>query len=793
MQRYRFGLLGALVLTVALFGLARAAGRIVLPTEWSIAPPSDVVVATGTMPESATLTADGAHVVVAEGGALPPAIRILDPQTLATQHLVPMRNLYGEPALDGHGPGFWVGTGADTTLVHVDASTGASDRTIELPKGFWPGGLALSPDGKMLAASGDLDDIVILVDVASGKNVAAVRAGKHPSGLAFSPDGKRLYVADWDASTISIVDVAAAAPLDPIEVGLHPEKVLLSRDGTKLYVSETDDDAIAIIDLKTAKRIADVNIGLYDKKFYGASPTSMALSPDGRRIYVTCSAANAVVVLELASGGASARVIGAIPTGWYPTALTFDATGRALIVANGKGEGSPADPDLNPARGSRDPAYVARATVGSVRRIPMPDDTALAAGIASVRGLGGPALETSIANERSRNYGPPGDEPGRAIVRTGGPIRHVIYIIKENRSYDQVLGDLPGGEGDPKLTMFGPDVTPNQHAIATRFGLFDATYADSFVSPDGHNWSTAAFANDYVERMVPPEVGYRRPLYDFEDPVSPAHPHSGYLWDDALRHHLSIRNYGEFIYNDPSATFRSHWRQTDLLGITDPKYMGWDLEYSDLLREAEWAREFAQFAKNDDLPALEIIRLPNDHTSYTTPKKLTPRAMVAQNDLAFGRIVDAVSHSKYWASTAIFAIEDDAQNGPDHVDDQRTTFYLASPYAKPGLHHLHYSSAGVLRTIELILGLPPMTAYDAAARPTYAAFGPTPDLRPFNALPVRIDLDERNLTTSYRARDSAKLDLDEADDVPAAVGNDILWHAVKGATATPPPFGAFER
>jgi hypothetical protein len=431
--------------------------------------------------------------------------------------------------------------------------------------------------------------------------------------------------------------------------------------------------------------------------------------------------------------------------------------------------------------------------VGSVRRIPLPDDVTLADGIANVRGLGGPNLATSISNAQTRLYGPAGDEPGRAIVRSGGPIKHVIYIIKENRSYDQVLGDLPGGEGDPKLTMFGPDVTPNQHAISTRFGLFDATYADSFVSPDGHNWSTAAFANDYVERMVPPEVGYRRPLYDFEDPVSPAHPHSGYLWDSALRHHVSVRNYGEFIYNDPSATFTSHWRQTDLLGITDPKYRGWDLEYSDVLREAEWAREFAQFAKNDNLPTLEIIRLPNDHTAYTTPGKLTPRAMVAQNDLAFGRIVDAVSHSKYWASTAIFAIEDDAQNGPDHVDDQRTTFYLASPYAKAGVHHLHYSSAGVLRTIELILGLPPMTAYDAAARPMYAAFGPKLDLRPFNALPARIDLNELNLKTAYRARDSAKLDLEEADDVPSAVGNDILWHAVKGASATPPPYGAFER
>ncbi len=792
MKTFGSASLGALVLGAGLIGLTYAAGRTMLPTEWSIAPPPDVVVPTGTLPESARLTADNAHLIVVEGGARPPAIRILDPTTLATQQLIALKNLYGEPALDAQGAGFWVGTGAENKLVHYDAATGMSDRSIDLPRGFWPGALALSPDGKTLAVSGDLVGVVVLVDVDSAKR-AEIKVGKHPAGLAFSPDGKMLYAADWDERSVSIVDVTAAAPLDPIDVGLHPEKLLLSRDGTKLYVSETDDDAIGIIDLKTAKRIADVNIGLYDAKLYGASPTSMALSANGRRLYVACSAANAIVVIELAPDGASGRILGAIPTGWYPTAVTLDPSGRALLVANGKGEGSPADPNLDPKVGSRDPQYVSKATIGSVRRIPLPDDAALTAGIESVRALGGPALGSAISSAQVRLYGPSGDDAGRAIVRKGGPIRHVIYIIKENRSYDQVLGDLPGGDGDPKLTMFGPDVTPNQHAIATRFGLFDATYADSFVSPDGHNWSTAAFANDYVEKMVPPEVGYRGRAYDFEDPLSPARPRSGYIWDNALRHHASIRNYGEFVYNDPSATFKSHWRQSDLLAITDASYPGWNLDLSDLVRESEWAREFAAFVKNGNLPALEVIRLPNDHTSYTSPKKLTPRAMVAQNDLAFGRIVEAVSHSKYWASTAIFAIEDDAQNGPDHVDDQRTTFYVASPYARSGVHHLHYSSAGALRTIELILGLPPMTAYDAAARPMYAAFGRKPDMHAFNALPARIDLEERNSATSYRARDSAKLDLRQEDEVPAAVGNDILWHAIRGSAATPPPFGAFER
>jgi YVTN family beta-propeller protein len=793
LHSYKRSLAFAALAFALLAGLATAATAWrILPTEWSIAPPADVVVATGTLPESARLTADGTHLIVVEAGAGPPAIDILDPATLKTQRRIDAKNLYGEPLPDAQGAGFWVGTGSDNALLHVDAESGATDRTIALPKGFWPAAIAASPDGKTLAVSGDLVDVILLIDVASGKTSAAVKVGSHPAGLVFSRDGKMVYVANWGERSVSIVDVGASAALDPIAVGDHPEKLLLSGDGAKLYVSETDDDAIGIVDLKTAKRVADVNIGLYDGKLYGASPTSLFFSPDGKRLYVTCSAANAIVALDLAADGASARVAGAIPTGWYPTAATLDSTGHWLMVANAKGEGSPPNPGFEP-YAKNDPRYVSTITVGSVRRIPLPDDATLAAGIADVRAHGGPFLAKAIADEGARSDGPPSDEPGRKIVVKGGPIKHVIYVIKENRTYDQVLGDETAGDGDPLITMFGKQVTPNQHALAERFGLFDNTYADSFVSPDGHNWSTAAFANDYVEKLVPENTGHRRSPYDFEDPVSPARPRSGYLWDDALKHHVSIRNYGEYVYEKPSASFTSHWRETSLLKITDDKYPGYNTDLSDLVRQAEWAREFAQYVKNGNLPALEIIRLPNDHTSYTTKGKLTPRAMVGQNDLAFGRIVDAVSHSKYWASTAILTIEDDAQNGPDHVSAQRTTFYLASPYARGGVQRGRYSSAGVLRTIELILGLPPMTAYDASARPMYAAFGLKPDLRPFTVLPPGIDLEAQNKATAYRARDSAKLDLRDADEVPAALGNDILWHAVRGANAKPPPYGAFER
>ena len=780
--------LGVALPLVLAAGLALAAGSKWLPTEWSLSPPPALVVATGTLPESVRPPADGAHLIVVEAGSGPVAISILDPLTLATQRKIDMKGVYGTPLPDAQGAGFWIGTGGESTLVHIDAASGATDRTIELPKGFWPASPAASPDGKLLAVAGDQADKVAFADLSTGKVTATVNVGRHPAGLAFSRDGRTLYVANWGGRTLAVIDVASATALVPIDVGRHPEALLLSRDGTKLYVSETDDDAVAIVDLRREKRIADINVSLYDGKMFGASPTAMLLSADGARLYVACSSANAIVALNLAANGAGAIVAGAIPTGWYPTALAFDATGRALYVADGKGEGSRANPTFKP-NGPRG-GYVATSMIGSIRRVPLPDAAALALGVHVVRANAGPFLGKSISDQATRRYGPASDEPGRAIVAAGGPIKHVIYIIKENRSYDQVLGDVPGANGDPSLVLFGSTVTPNQHALAHRFGIFDNTFANAEISPDGHNWSTAAFANDYLEKMWPQS---HRNAYDFEDASDASVPHNRYLWNAAVRAGIAFRDYGEFVTNPAQAGGEVTTHMPDLIGRIDPKYQGYDLSYRDEDREREWAREFALFVERGDLPTFEIIRLPSDHTYGTRPGTRTPSAMVAENDLALGRIVDAVSHSPYWKETAIFAIEDDAQNGPDHVDDQRTTLYVASPYARGGVRHEHYSTAGVVRTIELILGLPPLSAYDAAARPMYAAFGRTPDLRPYDVIPATIDLESKNTAASYRARDSARLDFSREDQIPPGIFNDILWHAVKGPAATPPPYGEFAR
>jgi len=749
-----------------------------LPTEWTLAAPPSGSVATGTLPQGMATSADGKHLIVVEDGQAASDVRIFALPGLSLERTIALPGAAGAPLADPTGSGFWTGTAATDTLVHVDAASGATDRTIALPHPFWASAIARSPDGRTLAVSGDLANAVAFVDAASGTVARTVGVGKHPAGIAFAPNGATLFVANWGESSLCAIDVAAGTVRRTIAVGRHPEALLAAADAKRLFVSETDDDAIGIIDLAREERVAGVNVAPYRGAFFGASPSAMALAPGGTALYVTDAAANAVAIVSL---GGKPELLGAVATGWYPTALTLERDGRTMIVANGKGEGSHPNPEFAPyAGGSHDPAgYVAAKTVGSLRRLSLPDHSEAVRGLSDVERHGGPMLEAALEGRSAARAG--------TIVRADGPIRHVIYVVRENRTYDQVFGDLPQGDGDPALALFGGNVTPNAHVLATRFGILDDTFADAQVSADGHSWSMAAFANDYLERMWPPLYGGRRKLYDFEDGASAATPHGGYLWNVARAAGVSLRNYGEFTAQrdaGSNAPAVSHMR--DLEDVTDPAFPGFDLAYSDLDREREWSREFAGYVKRGDLPKLEIVRLPNDHTAGTAPGKPTPVAYVAQNDVALGRLVATVSHSRYWHDTAIFVIEDDAQNGPDHVGDQRMPALVISAYARSGVLHAPHSTAGVVRTIEALLGLPPMSAYDASAQPLYDSFSANADLRPYDALPAQVDLSARNGATAYHAAQSARLDFSREDAVAPRVLTDILWHAVRG---TAPPAG----
>jgi YVTN family beta-propeller protein len=768
----------ALAATIACAALVTAVvigapGVTLLPTGWTIRGADGPVATVGTLPQGVVVSHDGSRLIELEAGYRKPALRVLDGTTLKEISSIALDGAYGVPLRDPDGDGVWVSVAGSfqEQIAHVDTAAGVVDRDVSLALPFFPVALARAPGG-MLAVAGDLGNRVAFVDPAAERVVATVAVGRHPAALAFSGDGTTLYVADRAESQLDVVDVASRTVRTRITVGLHP--VALASDGRRLYVADSDDDDVAVIELANERVIARAPLPFTRADAVGASPNALAL--DGDRLYVTCGAANAVAVFRTTADGLAP--LGATPAGWYPTAIAVDRAHGALYVANGKGESSHANPryKVQPAStrvANPAPAqYIADQLTGSVRRVAIPDDAALARGLDDVREL---AQHEAV--------------PQSAIVRPGGPIRHVVYVIKENRSYDQVLGDVAGADGDPALVLFGARVTPNQHALARRFGTFDRFFENAHVSADGHNWATAAFANDYLEKMWPAIYGDRRSLYDFEDGAEAAVPHARYLWNDAAAHRVTLRNYGEFVTGGPSKPTPVSVADDDLRLRTDRTFATFDMSVTDVSRVAEWKREFDAFERTHTLPQLEIVRLPRDHTSGTKAGEATPQAMVADNDLAVGKLVDAISHSPDWASTAIFVIEDDAQNGPDHVDEQRSTFYLVSPYAAGGVQHAAYTQASVLRTIEILLGLPPMSAYDAGARPLTAAFATKPNLRPFDALPALIDLDDKNPKTAYRAADSARMDLAHADRADSGELNDILWHAVKGARATPPPYG----
>jgi YVTN family beta-propeller protein len=712
---------------------ATATRAIWLPTDWTLTAPAGAVSTTGTMPQGLALSPDRSKIAVVESGVNPPALRILAAPDLKTLRIIPLKDAFGTPVWRD-GIHVLVPGGTTDAVETVNVGTGEVETDHA---GSYISAVALSPDGTVYAIA-DLEGTFIR----TGSNFTA-RTGSHPAAIAVARGS--FYVANrGEASLTHILPNGA----ETVAVDLHPAALAVSNDGSRLYVACSDADTIDVVDTKTDTVIARIDVGLPQGR--GASPNALAVASDGT-LYASLGAENAVAEIR------GDHVIARAPAGWYPTGIAVDA--NTVFVSNGRGEGSRANPDFRPEH-HHDPEYVAAAMAGSVRAIARD------------------AFDATSSAQVAANMPVPVATPAQTVLRAGGPIAHVIYIIKENRTYDQVLGDLPIGDGDPKLAWFGRGVTPNDHAIALRFGVFDRTFTDAQVSASGHNWSTAAFANDYLERFWPPNYGGRREQYDFEDNSTAGAPGTGYLWDDAGKHGVSLRDYGEFV-TDPSAPgglYTTH--MAGLIGKIDGRFPGFDLKINDEARVDEWQREFEQFVRDGNLPALIIVRLPNDHTFGTRPGELTPQAYVAQNDHALGRIVDIVSHSRYWSSTAIFAIEDDSQNGPDHVDDQRTTFYLASPYAASGVHHAHYTTSSVVRTMELLLGLPPMTIYDTLAPPMYDAFAQQPDLRPYDVIVPAIDDTVKNTAHAYGAAASMRMNFHDADAADPRQLNDILAHAV---------------
>jgi DNA-binding beta-propeller fold protein YncE len=577
-------------------------------------------------------------------------------------------------------------------------------------------------------------------------------------------------------------------------------------------VANSGSDTVSIIDPGTDKVLSTVLLRPGAARgLPGCTPEGMAVDRAGKRLYVALADMNAVAVLDV--GSSLPRVLGYIPVGWYPTSVVLAPHGKRLFVANARGV-VPHTPNNVPQgpNGSHG-QYVLGILNGAVSYLTIPDAKGLKVDTGRV-----------VANNRI-----PSLKAARNPV-AGIPIKHIIYIIKENRTYDQILGDVAKGNGDPSIVMFGKDVTPNLHAFTDRFVLLDNFYCCAEVSGTGWNWSTSGMANEYTQRTVESNYAGRGRTYDWEGANSGvpadlegltdvATAPGGYIWDDVVKHGLTLRNYGCFVGDNPKTPQATEKDEPgnpalkkSLVGRTDNDFRQFSLGYADSdawlkigapatvrtkaygvgrfpSRFTAWKKEFDTYVKSGKLPAFEMVRLGRDHTEGTGAGTASPSAMVADNDYAVAELVDAVSHSQYWKSTAVFIVEDDAQSGYDHVDCHRSTAYVVSPYVRKNtVDSRFYNTDSVLHTMEAILGLPPMCRYDATA-PVYDFWTKTPDnSAPYNAiLPDPSILSQVNARTAYRAKDSARLTWNVADSVPDQVLNDILWHAVKGVKTPAPP------
>jgi DNA-binding beta-propeller fold protein YncE len=733
----------------------------------------------------------------------------------------------------------------------------------------YPAGLAMVSSGGRdhLLVANNLSDNVVLLDVVSGKvlerfdlSTSDLVPSSFPYTCVAMRDGSRAWCSLWNASEVAELDLASGKvvrwimfqkPPDPLAPGSHPTALLLSPDQKTLYVALSNADLVDAFPIDDIPPEISFPTALAGVEGKGSYPTALAVSLDGRRLFVAESSLDAVAAYDTSRPRESPPLLGFIPTDWYPSALAVQ--GDDLLIATAKGQGT------RPNKGSGKTAweiknhehpYIPTLLRGSIARLNIPST------LSKLDEL------TRVVEHDNLLHNDPA-----TIQFTGGknPIKHVIYVIKENRTYDQILGDLKVGDGDPSLTMYGADITPNEHKLALQFGVLDNFYDSGEVSGDGHLWSTAAITSDYNEKTW--QIAYRgkERTYDFQGTVADEYPlehnqpdiddpGTGYLWDNLAHHGLSYRDYGEYVnavwcnktrkaaspkQGTPSAQEgacpRTELRKGDPLQPNvgdphagsspwpwavplfssvkptkavlrdhfDPLYPDFNTDYPDQLRADEFMNEFAAYTRaregNENpefqLPAFVLLYLPDDHTGGTRPERPRPAASVADNDLALGRVVDAVSHSPYWDDTAIFVLEDDAQDGGDHIDAHRSIAFVVSKYspgtaAEPYVEHRFYTTVNMIHTMEMLLGLPPMNQNDAYAPALGPLFSGAGDQPAFNADYRNLKnglIYETNKRDARGASESAKMDFSRPDAAGAANLNAVLWRDQKGDAPVPAP------
>lgn len=823
-------LLAALAVTLAAVSQSQPApreqvgflpdGGFLLNSGWRVKP-AGTQVPLSTLPMAAVLSGDGRYLIALNGGYQPPSLSVLDTKDGHEVGRTPVPDGWLGLALAPNGRTLWMGGGSKASVFEFSMDAGGNlqpARTFEIVKAAdkkpldFVGDVAVSPDGHLLYAAELYHDTIAVVNLQSGIVVGHYKTGRRPYRIMFAPDGKTFFVTSWADGSIIRHQASDGAQLQVLRLGAHAtdmiwrDRINSSETGestswrARIFVAAANTNnvyAVAVADNGDLRLAETINVSTSPMHPLGMTPSALGLSNDKSRLYVVCSGANATGVVDVTE--APSHVLGFIPTGWYPTAVKALGDGRVVIL-NGKGARSYPNPQgPNPTKraarthqGERADQYVAAIQGGSASFIPALTEDAL-------RQYTSEVLHNSPYNDELLDRGPDG---------IPAAIQHVLYIVKENRTYDQVLGDIGKGASDPSLCLFDEKAGPNHHKLAREFVLLDNFYVNSDVSADGHNWSTSAISNDFVEKLWPNNYAGRSPIYAFEGadeyrdkgvgPEPAGYPPAGFLWTNAAARGVSMRNYGYWVENKetagPDGIQIQEVRDPVLRNVTNMKYRSFDLDYPDVNRAQVFLADLADFEKTGNMPALMLMRLGNDHTNGTAAGKIAPLSSFADNDYALGMIVEGLSRSKFWPNTAIFVVEDDAQNGPDHVDSHRSPAYLISAYTRTGkIDSTMYNTTSVLRTMELILHMRPMTHFDAGARPMVNAFSNEAVLTPYQAEKPRIPLDTRNPANSATAARSSRLNFEEADLNDDDELNDILWLAIRGTDPPPPVRSLFVR
>lgn len=762
--------------------------RVLLPNGWSLTPAGSSL-PLGDLPLNIALSPSKKYLAVTNNGQSTQSVQLIDAvhnKILSTVEIA--ASWYGL-VFSSDEKYLYASGGNNNCIIKYSLSANKLKKTDSIvlgekwPNRISPTGIAIDDAKHLLYVVTKENKSLYTINTSTKKILSVLPLGAEAFTCLLSPNKTELYISLWGGDKILVYNIIKKNITDSIAVGDNPNEICLTKNGKYLFVANANDNSVSVIDIQKRKILETLNAALYANAPQGSTTNGLALSADEKTLYIANADNNCIAVFDVSKPGKSFSK-GFIPVGWYPTCVR--TIGNKIYVANGKGFSSMANPyGPNPAEKRNDigfqkgdtkheEQYIGGLFKGTLSIINTPS----AAQLSIYSQLVYKNTPYNKANELSATIEPGNPIPAR--VGDKSPIKYVFYIIKENRTYDQVLGDINKGNGDTSLVLFGQNITPNLHALANEFVLLDNFYVDAEVSADGHNWSMGGYATDYLEKTWPTAYGDRGGDYDAEGNRAIANNKTGFIWDHCAKAGITYRTYGEFAddYKPNIPVLQNHFC---------PYYTSWDQTVRDTTRVNQWKRDFDSLVAANALPQLNTLRIINDHTEALRYGRPTPFAHCADNDLAVGMFVDYLSHSSVWNQSVVFVLEDDAQNGPDHVDAHRSTAYVISPYVKRNfVDHTMYSTTSMLRTMELILGMPPMSQYDAAATPMWRSFQGTPDFTPFTAKPLLYDINLKNTDKNAWQKKSDSFDFTKEDMVPDDEFSEVIWKAVKGIDAKMP-------